>query len=180
MLFLRRRTAFALAGITTAAAFAAPMAAQADAAPVKFKVAGSSKFLTYTPFVGFATMKTRSFTLPATMKTRSFTLPDEQRWEQIDAAGPGPAVVLRNVGNLQCLRANPLSNALVRTRSCDTANKEQQWVLSSTGQFANVDRLARNVAANSLTVDFQNVNFAVGLAAFKGTSNQVWRAPAPG
>jgi hypothetical protein len=163
MRFLRRRTAFALAGITTAAAFAAPMAAQADAAPVKFKVAGSSKFLTYTPFVGFATMK-----------TRSFTLPDEQRWEQIDAAGSGPAVVLRNVGNLQCLRANPLSNALVRTRSCDTANKEQQWVLSSTGQFANVDRLARNVAANSLTVDFQNVNFAVGLAAFKGTSNQVW------
>lgn len=163
MRFLRRRAALALAGITTAAAFAAPMAAQADAAPVKFTVAGSSKLLTYTPSVGFATMK-----------ARSFTLPDEQRWEQIDAAGPGPAVLLRNVGTKQCLRANPLNNVFVRARTCDTASKEQQWVLSSTGQLANVDRLARGVAANSLTVDFQNINFVVGLAAFKGTSNQKW------
>jgi hypothetical protein len=153
----------ALAGLTTAAAFVAPMAAQADAAPVKFRVAGSSKLLTHSPSVGFATMK-----------PRSFALPDEQRWDQLDAAGAGPAVLLRNVANNQCLRANPLSNVLVRTRTCDAGNKEQQWVLSSTGQFANVDRLARNVAANSLTVDFQNINFVVGLAPFTGKSNQVW------
>ena len=159
----RRRTALALAATTAAAAFAAPMAAQADAAPVKFKVAGSSKFLTHTPSIGFATMK-----------ARSFTFPDEQRWEQIDAAGSGPAVLLRNVANKQCLRANPLSNAIVRTRICDTTNKEQQWVLSSTGQLANVDRLTRDVAADSLTVDFKNINFAVGLAPFTKASNQVW------
>ena len=51
---------------------------------------------------------------------------------------------------------------------------EQQWVLSSSGQLANVDRLARNVAANSLTVDFQNINRVVGLAPFTGASNQRW------
>ena len=67
-----------------------------------------------------------------------------------------------------------VNNVFVRARTCDTANKEQQWVLSSTGQLANVDRLARGVAANSLTVDFQNINFVVGLAAFNGTSNQKW------
>ena len=72
------------------------------------------------------------------------------------------------------MRANPLNDVLVRARTCDATNKEQQWVLSSTGQLANVDRLARGVAANSLTVDFQNINFAVGIKPFNGTSNQVW------
>jgi hypothetical protein len=36
------------------------------------------------------------------MKTSGTVLLDEQRWEQIDAAGSGPAVLLRNVRNQQC------------------------------------------------------------------------------
>jgi hypothetical protein len=47
-------------------------------------------------------------------------------------------------------------------------------VLSSSGQLANVDRRARNVAANSLTMDLQNINRVVGLAPFTGASNQRW------
>jgi hypothetical protein len=163
MLSFRRRAAIVLAGLTTAGAFAAPMAAQADAAPVKFKVAGSSKFLTYTDSVGFATMK-----------TLGTVVADEQRWEQVDAAGPGPAVLLKNVRNQQCLRANPLNDILIRARTCDPFSKEQQWVLAGNGQFANVDRLERNVAANSLTVDFANINRTVGLKPFTGGSNQKW------
>jgi hypothetical protein len=159
----RRRAAIVLAGITTAGAFAAPMAAQADAAPVKLKVANSTKLLTYSNTVGFATMK-----------TSGTVLLDEQRWEQVDATGSGPAVLLRNVRHRQCLRANPANDIFVRTRICDPSSAEQQWILSGTNQLANADRLARKVAANSLTVDFNNINNIVSLAPFTGTANQRW------
>ncbi len=82
-------------------------------------------------------------------------------------------MLIKNVANDQCLRANPFTNAVVRTRACEAGNKEQQWVLSG-GRFTNVDRFERNVEADSLTVDFQNINRVVGLAKFNGTSNQVW------
>lgn len=163
----RRRAAIALAGLTTAGAFAAPLAAQADAA-VMLKVAGSSKFLPHSAQNGFATLK-----------SSTAALPNEQRWDQIDAPGPGPAKFYRNVADGRCLRAHPTTNVFVRTRTCDfsgnsTASKEQQWILSGDGELVNLDQFNRGVAADALSVDFANVNRVVNLAPFTGGSNQEW------
>jgi hypothetical protein len=155
-----------LAGLITAGTFAAPLAANADAAVVRLKVASSSTQLTHVPSIGFANMQ-----FPAN------TVPDHQRWDRID--GPGPAVYYRNVANKQCLRAHPTNNIFVRTRVCDfsgtsTASKEQQWIHGGDGRLVNRDRFERGIAASALTVDFANVNRIVNLAPFSNLANQKW------
>jgi hypothetical protein len=111
------------------------------------------------------------------MQFSSQALPNEQRWDQLDA--PGPASFYRNMGNGECLRANPNNNILVRTAPCDfsgtsAASKQQQWILSGTGQFASLDRFARGVSADSLRVDFANINRVVGIAPFSGGADMRW------
>ena len=124
-------------------------------------VAGSSKFLTCTPSVGFATMK-----------TRDSVLANEQRWEQVDAAGSGPAVLIKNVANDQCLRANPFTNAVVRTRACEAGNKEQQWVLSG-GRFT-TSTDSRGTSRRTVDRRLPEHQPRRRFAKFNGTSNQVW------
>jgi hypothetical protein len=155
----------ALGAVALSTVLAAPSAHAANPV-VKLKVSGSSKLLTYNPAVGLAQLQTTASAAGA---------PNTQRWEEID--GPGAAVFYRNVGNQQCLRANPNNSVFTRTVTCDfsdsATSRQQQWILSG-GQLASRDRLINNNPANSLTADFANINRVVGLAPFKRTSNQVW------
>lgn len=158
-----RNAAGMLAGL--AIAMALPLSAQAANPVVKLKVAGSSKFLTYSPTVGFANLQ-----------TAASTVPNQQRWERIN--GPGPTVFYRNVANNQCLRASATNNVFVRTAACNFSDNAesrlQQWILSSTGQLANRARLAAGNPADSLTADFANINRVVGMGKFIGASTQRW------
>jgi hypothetical protein len=154
---IRRRGALALAGIAAAAAFAAPMAAQADAA-VKIRVFGNAKVLTDYKPIGFATMSRD-------------TAAAIQRWNVLDAPGSGPARIYQNVGTQMCLRANPNTNVVVRTRTCDGSSSEQQWVQVGSGSTMRIHNLATGLA---LTVDFWNINDAVGLAGYDGRFGQHW------
>ena len=160
-----RRAAGALAGIALTAGLAAPLSAQAANPIVKLRVAGSSKLLTYNPTIGFANLQ-----------AQASAVPNQQRWERIK--GPGPTAFYRNVANNQCLRASATNNVFVRTATCNFSDnaesRQQQWILSGTGQLANRARLIAQNPADSLTADFANINRVVGMAKFIGASNQTW------
>ena len=153
----------ALGAVAISTALAAP-SAHAAGPIVKFQTTSNPKLLSDIPSIGFATMQS-----PSSLAN--------QRWERLD--GPGAFEYYRDVGTGKCLRASPTNNVFVRTVTCnftdDAASRQQQWVLSGR-QLANRDRLINNNPANSLTVDFNNVNSVVGMAAFTGKPNQSWLA----